>query len=240
MDQSGRLDLTEMMTRLAGLLFSEETLQSALHLTVRLVNETFPKSVGAGVTLIHRNERYTAAYSDELVAKADELQYSLDEGPCLSAHKDNQTFRIDDMDSETRWARWTPTASTLGLKSVVSAPLRAHGAPTGAIKVYSDHASSFNDLDEDRLLLFADQAAVVLANVEGYADAHVMSDQLKDALLSRDVIGTAKGILMEREGIDDEAAFAMLRQASQTRNIKLREIALAVVETTRRSARGTS
>lgn len=54
--------------------------------------------------------------------------------------------------------------------------------------------------------------------------------------MSRDIIGQAKGILMEREGIDDEAAFAMLRQASQTQNIKLREIAAAIVETTRRTA----
>ena len=65
-----------------------------------------------------------------------------------------------------------------------------------------------------------------------------MSDQLKEALRSRDIIGQAKGILMEREGVDDEGAFELLRQSSQAQNIKLRDIAKSVVETTRGHSTG--
>lgn len=240
MAQNERLDLTEVMTRLAGLLFSEETLQSALDLTSRLARETLPQSEGGGVTLVREGKKYTAAYSDEVVERADALQYELDEGPCLSAWRDNAIFRIDEMATEDRWPRWTPAAVTMGLGSSLSAPLRARGVCTGAIKVYSRDPGAYSDVSETILQLLADQAGVVLANVQGYVEAQELSEQLKEALRSRDVIGQAKGILMAREGVDDEAAFAMLRQASQTQNVKLRDIASSVVETTRPRDEGSS
>lgn len=140
------------------------------------------------------------------------------------------------MTSEVRWPRWTQAAAPMGLRSTLSAPLRARGEATGAIKVYSRDPHSYTTSDEPILQMLADQAGVVPANVEGYVEAGELSEQLKDALRSRDVIGQAKGILMAQEGVDDEAAFAMLRQASQSKNVKLRDIAAAVVETTRRQA----
>ncbi len=234
MPESDRLDLTEVMTRLAGLLFSEETLQSALDLTTRLSREVLPQTAGAGVTLIREGRKYTAAYSDELVERADALQYELDEGPCLSSWRNSAIVRVDDMTDEQRWPRWTPAAASMGLRSSLSAPLRARQQTTGAIKVYSREFASYDASHEAILQMLADQAGVVLANVQGYVEAQELSDQLKEALRSRDLIGQAKGILMAQEGIDDEAAFAMLRQASQTKNIKLRDIAAAIVETTRR------
>lgn len=233
MAESDRLDLTEIMTHLAGLLFSEETLQSALDLTARLSRETLPETAGAGVTLIRGGKKYTAAYTDELVERADALQYKLDEGPCIAAWRDNTIVRIDEMTAERRWPRWTPEAASLGLGSCLSAPLRVRAEATGAIKVYSKQTGTYETAHERILQMLADQAAVVLANVEGYVEAQQVSEQLKEALRTRDTIGQAKGILMAKEDIDDEAAFAMLRQASQTQNIKLRDIAQAIVETTR-------
>jgi len=233
---SERLDLTEAMTRLAGLLFSEETLQSALDLTSHLSRETLPRTVGAGVTLIRDGRKYTAAYTDDVVERADALQYELDEGPCISAWRENAIVRVDDVGVEERWPRWAPAAGTMGLRSVLSAPLRVRNEALGAIKVYSSEAAAYDAADEPILQLLSDQAAIVLANVQGYLEAQQLTEQLKEALTSRDTIGQAKGILMEREKIDDEAAFAMLRQASQTKNIKLRDIAQAIVETTRGQA----
>lgn len=234
MAESDRLDLTEVMTRLAGLLFSEETLQSALDLTSRLSADVLPETAGAGVTLIREGKKYTAAYTDDLVERADALQYELDEGPCLSAWRESAVVRVDEMAAESRWPRWTPAAVSMGLRSSLSAPLRAREETTGAIKVYSKHPGSYDQRHEPILQMLADQAGVVLANVQGYVEAQELSEQLKEALRSRDVIGQAKGVLMAQEGIDDEAAFGMLRQASQTKNIKLRDVAAAIVETTRR------
>ncbi len=67
--------------------------------------------------------------------------------------------------------------------------------------------------------------------------AHELGDQLSDALKSRRMIGEAMGMLMEREGIDQEAAFGMLRRASQSHNHKLREIAREIVQSQQRPTR---
>ena len=236
MASNDRLDLTQVMSRLAGLLFSEETLQSALDLTSHLSRDTLPHTIGAGVPLVRQGRKFTAAHTDAVVERADALQYELDEGPCLAAWQDNVVVRVDDLSTDGRWPRWAPAAVAMGLKSSLSAPLRVRKEAIGAIKVYSDEAAAYDDADEPVLQMLSDQAAIVLANVQGYVEAQEVSEQLKEALLSRDTIGQAKGILMEREKIDDEAAFAMLRQASQARNIKLRDIAQAIVETTRGQA----
>ena len=232
MAEREKLDLTEIMTRLAGVLFSEETLQSALDLTCRLARTTLPDAAGAGVTLGRNGKNHTAAYTDEIVEQADAKQYELDEGPCLDAIRNNEVVIVNDVMTEERWPRWTPAAAELGLKSSVSAPLEVHGEAIGACKVYSKVQGSYDEGHGEILGMFGESSAIVLANMQGYLDAQDLSEQLKVALISRDVIGQAKGILMEREGVDDEAAFAMLRQASQTQNIKLREIARSIVETT--------
>jgi AmiR/NasT family two-component response regulator len=54
---------------------------------------------------------------------------------------------------------------------------------------------------------------------------------MHDALSSRDVIGQAKGILMERHGITADAAFSVLSCVSQAENIKLADVARRFVET---------
>src|SRR3712207_5382449 len=111
------------MTRLAGLLFSEETLQSALDLTSRLSRDVLPQAAGAGVTLISGENKHTAAYTDDSVGRADALQYKFDEGPCLSAWRDNSIIRSDDVDGESRWPRWSPAAAEIGLRSSLSAQI---------------------------------------------------------------------------------------------------------------------
>lgn len=167
MGANERLDLTEVMTRLAGLLFSEETLQSALDMTSRLSHEVLPQTTGAGVTLIRRGTKLTAAYTDEIVERADALQYELEEGPCLSAWRENTVFRIDDLETDERWPRWASGAVAMGLRSCLSAPLRAGDAPNGAIKVYSMETSAYDASHESVLQMLADQAGIVLANVQG-------------------------------------------------------------------------
>ncbi len=229
-------ELTDVFARMSALLFNEETLQSTLDLVSALAHETLVRTAGAGVTMVDQGRKYTAAYSDEIAKEADSLQYEYDEGPCLSAWKEQQVFRIDWMPGETRWPRWAPAVAELGMISTLSVPLIVHDRSIGAIKVYSRNRSNYDERDERVLAMFARQAAIVLANARAFTDARQLSEQLKDALKSREWIGEAKGILMEREGVDEEAAFAMLRQASQHENIKLREIAEELVRRTARRA----
>ena len=230
-------ELTQVFMRMAGLLFSEETLQTTLDLVCTLAHRTIDGNDGAGVTLSREGKLVTAAYSDgDVVERADSVQYELDEGPCLTAYRNKVTVRIDVMSEEKRWPRWAPRAAELGMSSSLSVPLVVRDESIGAMKLYSSNPHQFTERDETTLSMFTQQASVVLRNVLDYDAAQVLGDQLKEALETRDVIGMAKGILIAQETIDEEAAFNMLRKASQHKNIKLRELARELVTNTTRNA----
>jgi GAF domain-containing protein len=99
----------------------------------------------------------------------------------------------------------------------------------GAIKVYSRQPAAYHQESEQLLTLFARQAGILLSNAQSYDDAQQLTAQLKTALVSRDLIGQAKGILIARGAADEEAAFAMLVTASQRTNVKVRDVAQRLV-----------
>jgi len=219
-------ELVGVFARMSGVLLSEETVGTALRLVTVLALETVPGSVGAGVTLVdERGRRTSAAATDSLVEQADAAQYELDEGPCLTAAAQGGVVRIDDTAGEQRWSRWCARVQPLGLRSALSAALVAGDTRLGAIKVYAREPGVYDARSEHLLTLFAAQAAILLSNMQTHERAQQLSDALKDALASRDVIGQAKGILMSQDGIDADAAFALLAAASQRENRKLRDVA---------------
>lgn len=237
MDQALPLadELAAVYARMSGVLLSEETVSTALQLVTALALETVPGSVGSGVTLIDDRGRPTSAAStDALVEQADALQYELDEGPCLSAWAQRAVVRVDDTAAEHRWSRWCGEVQPLGLRSALSTAMVAGDIALGAIKVYARVPDAYDARSEHLLTLFAAQAAILLSNVQTHERAQQLSDGLKDALTSRDVIGQAKGILMGQDGIDADTAFALLAAASKRENRKLRDVAQDLVESVER------
>ena len=109
----------------------------------------------------------------------------------------------------------------------MSAPLVAGDRSLGALKVYARRPGAFDRHAEHLLVMFAAQAAILLANVQSVEIARRLSDGLKDALRSRDLIATAKGILMAREGVAEEPAFAVLVAGAQREHKTLRDAATA-------------
>ncbi len=227
----GAADLSAALSRLCGVLLAEETLGSVLELVTTLAAETLPGSCGAGVTLLRGRTR-TAAATDPVVEEADALQYELEEGPCLSAAQDQVTYRIDSMWNETRWPHWTPRAAHLGLGSSLSSPLVVRGESLGAVKVYAGAEAAFADRDERILALFAEKAAVILANARSQEELRRLNAHLHEALVTRDLIGQAKGILRERHHVDEHTAFRMLAERSQRTNRKVRDLAQEILSST--------
>jgi len=224
-------DLGVLLAEMGGVLLSAETLETAVTLVTRLATAAIPGSVGAGVTLVDSRGRRTTGASDALVEEADALQYGLDAGPCLTAWRDQVPVRVDNMEKETRWPQWTAAVTELGVASVLSVPLLAGPDCLGAIKVYAREPAAYDAHAEALLTLFAQQAAILLANTQTVANARKLTGQLTEALVNRDLIGQAKGILMAQGAADDHAAFNMLVAAGQRSNINLHEVARRVVAT---------
>ena len=121
---------------------------------------------------------------------------------------------------------FAPEAADLGARSMLAVRLYTTDDTVGALNLHSSRPGAFDDDVVSIATTLATHAAFA-------AVAAVREEQFRAALASRDVIGQAKGVLMERFGIDDEAAFGMLRRLSQERNQLVRELAVAVVESIR-------
>ena len=229
-----RDDVAVQFADMTHLLLSDQTVDSVLELVATLAKQTVPQTIGVGVTLLRETKFVTAAYTDEIVCTVDGHQYQAGEGPCLDAARENQRYEITDMAGETRWPRYTPSAADDGISSSLSLPLAARDAPIGALNLYSNRVGAFGNAGETATV-FAEHASVILANAQEYTSTTQVNDQLKEALKTRELIGEAKGILMERERITEDEAFDMLRRISQHQNIKLKTIAQEVVDSVQRT-----
>ncbi|WP_410638962.1 GAF domain-containing protein [Amycolatopsis sp. lyj-346] len=204
-------ELAAVAARMSGLLLSRESVESVLELIVSLAGTTIPAAAGAGVTLVDADGGFvTTSASGPLVREADTLQYELGEGPCMTALAGGSPQRIDDVTTERRWTRWCAAVAGSGLRSVVTAPMVTRDGCHGAIKIYATAPGAFGPVDERALVTFADRAAVLVANARAYERAGRFSEQFKGTLRDRDRVAMAKGFLMGRDGLPEEAAFDRL------------------------------
>ena len=164
------------------------------------------------------------APTGDLPEQVDALQEETQQGPCLDAAYEQLTVRVADMANEDRWPQFAQRASEAGAASMLSLQLYVEGDNLGALNLYSRTRGAFDDESEQAGLLFASHAAVAYASVRKEA-------QLANAVASRDLIGQAKGILMERYKISPERAFLALTRVSQNSNRKLNDIATELART---------
>ena len=224
-------ELSGALTQMAGLVLSRETVDSALALVTRLAAETTSGTVGAGVTIVDERGRRTKAASDRVVEQADALQYELDEGPCLTARTSRQLTRIDDTRTDRRWPSWCAAVAQLGIRSVLSVPLLVGAEAVGAIKVYSDQPANYGERDMRVMALFAEQAAILLANTQSLQEARRLSRQLTDALSSRDMIARATGVLLAHGAADEQTAFVLLADAARRSGETVHDVARELLDT---------
>ncbi|MCE3556348.1 GAF and ANTAR domain-containing protein [Pseudonocardia sp. RS11V-5] len=171
----------------------------------------------------------TPATTDPVGVRLDELQNEFDEGPCLDASRVpgiGFAFSADVATGE-EFPKWGPAAADLGVGSAMAVGLFPAQDPPrmGSLNVYSRRPGGLDQADRDAALVLAAHASTAVAGSLASTRAELKVTQLTEAVRSRDVIGQAKGILMERRGVDAEEAFRILRSASQSLNVKLARIA---------------
>ena len=187
--------------------------------------ELIPGVDVAGVLLVGKGRAFeTLAPTNDLMFKLDELQMRYGEGPCVEAALDEIVVRTDDFRNEPRFPNYAPEVVRLGVLSALSFKLYTADRTAGALNLFGFEPKLWDSEAESiGMILAAHAAAAILASREG--------EQLQSALSTRDRIGQAKGIIMERFKIDDVRAFAMLRQLSQDTNTKLLDVAQRVIDT---------
>ncbi|HEX6500753.1 MAG TPA: GAF and ANTAR domain-containing protein [Micromonosporaceae bacterium] len=212
--------LATRLSELARSLDGEDGVDETLQGIVRAAVETVPGAEYSGISVIqHRRTVRTVAATHDLVYRVDRVEYEVGEGPCLdSLYRGDPVVRLPNLATETRWPRFTARAVALGVRSMLSFQLYVSRGDLGRLTLYAREADVLTEESEQIGLLFAAHAAVAMAGAQRLA-------QLSQALGVRDLIGQAKGILMERHKLTGDQAFTVLVRASQRTNVKLSEIA---------------
>jgi GAF domain-containing protein len=219
--------------RLSNVLLTEQTVANALKLITEAAVLAVDDAAGAGVSLMESNgRRSSTASTSPLVAQADSLQYDLGQGPCLSAWASGLPVDISDVRTDLRWPEWGMAADGLGLRSSISVPLLSGDLAFGAIKIYWKEPKAASHRLIRLLELFAAQASIFLVNVQARERGRMLSEQLKSTLAQRDIISTAKGIVMANRGMGNHDAMLHLMTRALNEARTLREVADEIIETT--------
>jgi transcriptional regulator with GAF, ATPase, and Fis domain len=224
-DNLSSVELAEVFGDIARSLLAANDVQTTLDAIVLLAVDTIDGCEHAAISLVEKRIVTTPAATGDIPRRVDEIQYETGEGPCLDAIRDHEVFRTSCLSKETRWPNFATRATEeMGIVSMLSIRLFVEGDTMGALNMYSTIETAFDDNAIAVGSVFAAHAAVALSAARQEAG-------LKEALVNRDIIGQAKGILMARGGITAEQAFAELSTASQHLNRKIRDLAQDVATT---------
>ncbi|MGV0040892.1 GAF and ANTAR domain-containing protein [Mycobacterium colombiense] len=184
-----------------------------------------PGAEEAGITVTSRqNEVSSPSVTHDCARLLDEFQQRHLEGPCVHAAWTRKVVVIDDLEADARWPKYQADAlAHTPIRSVLSLPMFADELSMGALNFYAERPRSFSEDSRRIAAVFATLGALAWSNV-------VRTQQFKEALSTRDTIGQAKGILIERYDLDDQTAFNTLIKLSQSMNTPLRDIARRVID----------
>lgn len=179
----------------------------------------------AGITLAEKNKSVSSVVATHRYPMVlDAIQNLCGEGPCLAAAWEHHIMHIPDLNAEQRWLCYRRLAiEQTPVRSILSFELFVDGSSMSALNFYADRPHAFSGESVELGTVYATHIALAWSMMR-------RQDQFRSALASRDIIGQAKGVVMERFNLDAVEAFELLTRLSQQSNIRLVEIAAALID----------
>ncbi len=185
--------------------------------------------VWCAVTLLRERKSTCVASSSDRAAALDEIQYSFGDGPCLTAAREHRIVHVPDMRLEYRWPGYKDAAAANGIISVLGLPFELEDDARAGLNVYSDQPDKYDDtaIEEiHREVLIASKALRLAIRMARYQDREA---HMGAAMRSRTTIDLAVGIIMGQNKCSQDDAFNVLKTASSSRNVKIRDLAANIV-----------
>ncbi|WP_319447780.1 MULTISPECIES: GAF and ANTAR domain-containing protein [unclassified Mycobacterium] len=223
-------ELGRMLVRIGRSVVDEEDLLELLQQVVEIAHEAIDGADSSGVTIDMGGRTYTAVHTDERTLKVDTEQYDANEGPCLHAARTGEVVLVDAEEAREQFPRFCAAARAQGIRSFLAAPLFTNEQSVGSFNLYGRDPAAFDSLDAEILDLLTTTVSRTIGDFARYKSASRVAETIQGALENRAAIEQAKGMLMALHGIDAGAAFDMLRQESQAKNIRLHVIASDLVQ----------
>jgi len=179
----------------------------------------------AGITLAEKSKSVSSVVATHRYPMVlDAIQNRYGEGPCLAAAWEHHVMRIADLAADQRWPRYRRHAlQQTPIRSILSFELYVDGSSMSALNFYAERPQAFNEESVELGTVYATHIALAWSIMR-------RQDQFRSALASRDIIGQAKGVIMERFNLDAVEAFELLTRVSQQSNTRLVDVAAALID----------
>jgi GAF domain-containing protein len=223
-------ELGRILVSIGRSVTDEEDLLELLQQFVEIAHEAIDGADSSGVTIDMGGRTYTAVHTDKRTLKVDTEQYDANEGPCLEAARTGAVVLLDSDEALERFPSFAAAARAEGIRSFLAAPLFTNEQSVGSFNLYGRQQAAFNSIDAEVLDLLTTTVSRTIGDFARFKSANLVAETIQRALEHRAPIEQAKGMLMALHGIDASAAFDMLRQESQAKNIRLHVIASDLVE----------
>jgi hypothetical protein len=228
---------SDAVASLKALSAAEASLDEVLSWVADGAVAAVPHADAVSITVLEPPVARTVAYTDARLLPLDEKQYTSRRGPCLEAADRRQAVRVAMASHEQRWPEFVAAARAEGVRATLSIPLivpppaGAHDSElVGSLNAYSTTTAQFDVVDETLLGLYTDAACQAITHARRWRHLQNTVVQLEQAMASRAEIEQAKGALRVVNACTADEAFALLVERSQRENVKLRDVALRVLE----------
>lgn len=204
----------------------EEYLQSAVEHAGELtgLKGSYTLSTTLGGSLL------TVASTDRDAWEADQVEFDVEDGPCVELLRYGTAHGGIDLSVERRWPAWSAVAGLLGFGSAAAVGAELdEGGQRLVLNCYSVDDTLLGEGALDRAQQFVEQVVFTIPLALELARQSTEVAHLQEALASRSTIDQALGVLMAQNQCTRDEAFGVLRRASQNRNVKLREVAAAII-----------
>ena len=183
-----------------------------------------------GVTLLRERSKTTIASNGPAAQTMDELQYSFNDGPCLRAAREDAVHYVCDVAREERFPAFCRAIARNGIKSALGVPIPLEGDARAALNFYSPLVNAFSEDAVAAAQRFAEEVSASLRLAVRIAGLTDSTADMRAAMESRTTIDLAAGVIMGQNRCSQDAAMEILKLASSSRNIKLRDVAASVLE----------
>jgi hypothetical protein len=227
--------LVASFAQLARRLFDSDDVTDVVSEVLKFAAGAVAGCDSASVTLWRHGHVVDTVATDAVAAELDDVQFGTGVGPVPEALQSEHPVYVPHLADSPRWPVMAATAAQLGVASCLCHGLFVHQpaqwSPLGTFSMYSATPEAFSDEDQEFGSILAAFVAVAVAMAYRRDEVDRREAALHRGLSTRDVIGQAKGILMERQRLSAGEAFDLLRRASQRLNRKLADVAQRLAET---------
>ncbi|ROS30801.1 GAF and ANTAR domain-containing protein [Cellulomonas sp. PhB150] len=224
------LERAEAITELQSILLSTSDIDDLVQAVADAAAARLAPPAEVTVTLRRHGRLGVVASSGDRARRCDEVEYAADDGPCVEAVDSLTLVLSADLTTETRWPAWTQAAREAGFRSAAAFPAEVEPGVSVAVNLYSEDPEGSIEASTERGTMYAGEVARAVQLSLRVAREAETSQDLRAALASRSVIDQAVGVIMAQNRCSSDDAFAMLRSASQHRNVKLRDVATSIIE----------